>query len=140
MKARLLAENEKGERSLLGEKKFMDTERREVIKSTYKRKDPRIVMIDEFVQNSGLPAHSTPRESRVVTPVSTRSARKRLPSIVPAPPDPANGREYGVGEFLQIMSQCPGRKRRKLYLRMKKDKLVKASESAVYRLYSNVEA
>ena len=67
----------------------------------------RMRMIDEFVQNNGLPPATTTSSQHDTTP-NMRMLRKRktkgksLPTTMPDLPKPTNGTECGIGEFLKI--------------------------------------
>ena len=86
-----------------------ETERKRQITRSNLQKSAKEVMINKFVHSKGCSLTSTSSSSQDATPsntnkMTTRKKRKAsLPISIPYPPKPANGREYGVGEFFSIV-------------------------------------
>ena len=62
-------------------------------------------MVDEYISGTPSPPVSGSKQSTSGVKPNRSSKRKgQLPLSLPTPPVPANGVEYGVGEFVKIMS------------------------------------
>ena len=86
-----------------------ETERKRKIARSNPQKSAKEVMINEFVHRKSCSLTSTSSSSQDATPSNTNNISIRekskapLPISIPDPPKPANGREYGVGEFCSIV-------------------------------------
>ena len=118
-----------------------EVRRKKELCSANGKKPSNIALVNDFVARQVSPTNiaETPSQHATITP--RKSTRKRkAPALpkrdVPDPPVPANGSEYGVGEFLHVISRYRkgtwprGKLMKKIF---DEKKYVKRHRSAAYR-------
>jgi len=103
------------------------------------KKKPKIILLDLFIKSNGSPHAFATQSRRMVIPARKntpfRSAKKgrALPMNGPQLPVPRNGLTYGVGEFIEIVTQFPkgSSKRGQMIKMMLEKKYVKRTQGTV---------
>ena len=103
------------------------------------KKKPKTILLELFVKSNGSPHAFATQSRRMVIPARKntpfRSAKKgrALPMNGPQLPVPRNGLTYGVGEFIEIITQFPkgSSKRGQMIKMMLEKKYVKRTQGTV---------
>ena len=86
----------------------LEVKRKRAMEAVNPKQPTNLVMVNEYVKNMGSPPSTSTASNAASSSARKRNLkRKALPKSVPDPPMPVNGAEYGVGEFLQIVTSPP---------------------------------
>ena len=99
-------------------------------------------MVDEYISGTPSPPASGSKQFTFGVKPNRSSRRKgQLPLSLPTPPVPANGVEYGVGEFVKIVSVAKkgSRSRGNLINQIMVKKYVNGKKANLYRVLSLAE-